>query len=83
MLLSRRQSGLMLFLSVALVLWKCGDILNNVDEKNWPVILACLDSSAGCYVNENTKGLCFVLYLSASPDNPAVHGHSGEPPVYS
>lgn len=75
----------MFFLSVATVLWKW-DALNNFDENIWLVILTYLDFSACSYVRINekkTKVLCFVFYPPASPDNPAVHGDPGEPPVYS
>lgn len=74
----------MLFLSRAAVLWKL-NVLNNSDKNicgsyiSW---LLCLFR----YKYKNSKHMWFVFvffYLPAPPDNPAVHGDTREPPVYS
>lgn len=69
------------FLSVANVSWKW-DVLSNLDERTWPVILKRIDFSSCSYIKIN-ENKTFFFYLLASPDNPAVHGDPGEPPVYS
>lgn len=50
------------------------------------MFLTYLDFSAYSDINMKTVNICglfLFFYLPAPPDNPAVHGDTREPPVYS